>query len=60
MPASVILPAAQRDIESILAWSQEQFGVEARLRYEALLVQAILDVAEDPQRSGSRQEYRRW
>lgn len=53
MSPFVIAPAAQRDIESILAWTHEQFGEQARLRYEALLIQAILDVAEDPQRPGS-------
>lgn len=44
---------AERDIASILAWTHEHFGEQARLRYEALLVQAIVDVAEDPQRLGS-------
>ncbi len=48
-----ISPAAERDIGSILAWTHEHFGEQARLRYEALLVQAIVDVAEDPQRPGS-------
>lgn len=37
----------------ILAWSHEQFGEQARLRYEALLVRAILDVCDDPSRAGS-------
>ena len=50
----VISPAADRDIQSILAVTQEQFGTRGRLRYEALLVRAILDVAEDPQRTGSQ------
>jgi len=45
-------PAAERDITSILAWTHEHFGEQARLRYEALLVQAIVDVAEDPERPG--------
>lgn len=43
---------AEQDLEAILAWSHEQFGEQERLRYEALLVQAILDVAENPQRVG--------
>lgn len=38
--------AAQTDIVSTLAWSQEQFGDEARTRYEALIVTAIRDAAE--------------
>ena len=49
----VLAPAAQRDIEQILAWSHQQFGEQARLRYEALLVRAILDVSDDPSRAGS-------
>lgn len=37
--------AAQADIVSILAWSHDQFGEEARKRYEALIVTAIRDAA---------------
>lgn len=37
--------SAQADIVSILAWSDEQFGVEARKRYEALIATAIRDAA---------------
>jgi hypothetical protein len=33
--------AAQADIISILAWSDEQFGEEARKRYETLIATAI-------------------
>ena len=46
-------PAAERDITAILAWTHEHFGERARLRYEALLIQAIVDVAEQPDRLGS-------
>lgn len=46
-------PAAEDDISSILAWTHQRFGERARLRYEALLVQAMVDVADDPERSGS-------
>lgn len=49
----LISPAAERDIESILARTHERFGLQGRLRYEALLVRAILDVADDPRRTGS-------
>lgn len=45
--------AAENDIEAILAWTHSQFGEQLRLRYEALLVQAILDLADDPERPGS-------
>ena len=37
--------AARADIVSILAWSHEQFGEEARKRYQALIVTAIRDAA---------------
>lgn len=37
--------AAQADIISILAWSNEQFGEEARRRYEALIAASIRDAA---------------
>ena len=52
MPRFVLAPAAAVDIESILAWSHEHFGEEARRRYEALILKAILDVAERPDRAG--------
>ena len=48
-----ITPAAEREIESILLWTYEQFGAKARQRYEALLIRAIEDVAKDPARTGS-------
>ncbi len=37
--------AAQDDIVSILAWTDEQFGEEARKRYEVLIATAIRDAA---------------
>lgn len=37
--------AAQSDIVSILGWSDEQFGSEARERYQALMAAAIRDAA---------------
>jgi plasmid stabilization system protein ParE len=30
MECYVVAPAAERDIEAILAWSEEQFGEQAR------------------------------
>ena len=54
MPRYIVSPVAQRDIESILAWTHERFGLQGRLRYEALLVRTILDVADDPERIGSQ------
>jgi toxin ParE1/3/4 len=43
--------AAQADVMNVLAWTHEQFGEIARLRYEALVVAALRDV--DPDRPGS-------
>jgi toxin ParE1/3/4 len=53
MPRYTVAPAAQDDIVSILAWTDEHFGEPARLRYEALIEQAIVDIADDPDRPGA-------
>ena len=45
--------AAQGDVLSILAWTHEQFGETARLRYESLIVAALRDVASQADRPGS-------
>jgi toxin ParE1/3/4 len=45
--------AAQRDVLDILAWTHEQFGEAARLRYETLIVATLRDVASQPHRPGS-------
>jgi toxin ParE1/3/4 len=37
--------AAQGDVLDILAWTDEQFGEVARLRYESLIVAALRDLA---------------
>lgn len=44
---------AEKEIEAILAWTNDRFGENDPLRYEELLVQAILDVAADQRRVGS-------
>ena len=46
--------AAQADIVSILASSHEQFGEEARMRYEALITTAIRDGATRSDEVGRR------
>ena len=46
--------AAQADIVSILAWSHDQFGEEARQRYEALIATAIRDAATRSDEVGRR------
>lgn len=43
---------ARADILSILAWSHEQFGEEARKRYEALIATAIRDAASRSDEGG--------
>ncbi len=45
--------AAQVDIVEILAWTDAQFGEAARQRYESLIVAALRDVANQPDRPGS-------
>lgn len=45
--------AAQADVIDILAWTHEQFGEAARLRYERLIVAALRDVVTQPDRPGS-------
>ena len=52
MAGYLLSPAVSADIEAILAWTHEHFGEAARLRYEALITQGILDLAEDPERVG--------
>lgn len=46
-------PAAELDIIEILAWSEEHFGEVGRLRYEKLIVAAIRNLKQDPERHGS-------
>ena len=45
--------AAQADLVDILAWSQQRFGVPARMRYQALIATALRDLAAQPCRAGS-------
>jgi len=53
MPEYRLSPQAVQDIESILTRADLVFGETARIRYEALLTRAIMDVAESPERPGS-------
>ena len=46
--------AAQADVINILAWTHEQFGEAARLRYECLIVGGLRDVATQPDRPFDR------
>jgi toxin ParE1/3/4 len=45
--------AAEADIVGLLAWTQEHFGTDARLRYERLLIVALRDISADPERPTS-------
>ena len=45
--------AAQADVVNILGWTQAQFGEAARLRYAALIVAVLRDVATQADRPGS-------
>ena len=45
---------ARRDIEGILRWSLETFGVGALERYKILIDRSIRDIAADPLRMGFR------
>lgn len=53
MPRFFIAPVAKQDIEAVLRWTLEQWGEQASVRYEALLVRAIIDIATDPDLPGS-------
>lgn len=53
MRRSILSPAAEEDIVAIFAWTEEQFGEQATLRYATLLIQAIKDVTEKPDRAGA-------
>jgi toxin ParE1/3/4 len=45
---------ARRDIAAVLKWSLQKFGEAASLRYEALILQALVDIEADPERQGSK------
>ena len=45
---------ADSDLQSILEWTLDAFGRPAMERYSQLIGQALLDLAEDPERPGSQ------
>jgi toxin ParE1/3/4 len=49
-----ISPRARLDVAEILSYSMERFGDLAETRYDALLKQALRDIAADPARLGSK------
>jgi len=50
----VLAPRARADIREALFWSNERFGGRAAIRYRELIRQALHDIADDPERPGSR------
>ena len=46
---------ARRDIAAILKRSLQEFGIDASLRYRALIRQALLDIEADHERPGSKE-----
>jgi toxin ParE1/3/4 len=52
-PKAVLSPEARPDLRDVLRWSETRFGPDARLRYEALIVQALRDIESEPTRHGS-------
>jgi toxin ParE1/3/4 len=53
MPDYGLARAARADIVDLLAYTEENFGQVARIRYLRLIEAALLDIAEDPDRIGS-------
>lgn len=45
--------AAQEDIVELLTYTEANFGEIIMLRYERLLIAALLNIAADPERRGS-------
>jgi toxin ParE1/3/4 len=50
-----IADAAQTDLDDILDWTTNAFGIAGRKRYEALIQNAFIDLLSDPGRNGVRQ-----
>ena len=51
----IIAPKARSDIASILAWTEANFGPQTLKRYAKLITTAIEQIAENPERAGSRE-----
>lgn len=48
------MPSFRRDIQEVVAWSEDQFGALAADRYGLLIRQALRDVLEEPARPGAK------
>lgn len=44
---------AKADIVKLLAWTERQFGEDARVRYATLIAAALHDVSSQPDRAGN-------
>lgn len=53
MSGPFFTPLARQDLKEILRYSREQFGSDARQRYQYLVARALHDLIEDPLRVGS-------
>jgi toxin ParE1/3/4 len=51
---AVLSIQARRDLREILIWSHAEFGRDAALRYEDLIIRALRDIEADTERPGSR------
>jgi toxin ParE1/3/4 len=49
----IVAPRARRDIASILAWTEEHFGLRTLKLYGELIATAIEQVAANPELAGS-------
>ncbi len=49
----VLAASARRDLFVVMEWTVQEFGGRAALRYDALIKQALKDIAADPERPGS-------
>ena len=49
-----VTAAARRDMIAMMDWSLKEFGPDAALRYDALMTQALSDIADDPERPGTQ------
>lgn len=47
--------AARRELVAIAKWTFKEFGRAALLRYDALIVQALIEIDRDPLLPGSRE-----
>jgi toxin ParE1/3/4 len=51
----ILADPAKRDLAEVMEWSVREFGERAALRYDALIRQALKDIAADPERAGSKE-----